>query len=174
MTSIFSFVCSQCGDRHDGAPSFGFDVPAPYLEQTDVIKEAGVLSSDLCQYEDEDGIHHFIRACLEVPIQGYEEPFMWGIWSSLSKENFNRYVETYEQPETSDEYFGWLCNYLPYYPNTYAMKLSVHPRSDGNRPYVIPEKSDHQLSIDFHEGISIAAAQKIAEEVMHQKNTDLK
>lgn len=43
---------------------------------------------------------------------------------------FDRYVETYDEPDTSDRYFGWLCNYLPYYESTFALKTRVHPR-DG-------------------------------------------
>lgn len=172
MGSIFSFKCSQCGELHEGAPSFSFNSPAPYNEQTESIKTAGKLNSDICEYKDEDGIHYFIRVCLEVPIHGFDEPFLWGIWSSLSKENFDRYLDTYDNPDTNDEYFGWLCNYLPYYSDTYAMKMHVYPREDNNRPYVILEESDHPLSIDFHNGISVGKAQEIAEKTMHDFNTE--
>ena len=164
---MFRYECSCCGKVHEGVPSFGYDAPAPFREQPVGVQQAGVLNSDLCTYKDADGEHYFIRVCLEVPINGFDEPFVWGVWSSLSKQNFDRYVATYESPDTTDRYFGWLCNRLPGYPDTYALKLNVHPRSGGTRPYVVPEKGDHPLSIDFHNGITSERAAKIAQHVLH-------
>jgi hypothetical protein len=70
-----------------------------------------MLGTGLCRYEDEDGEHLFIRVCLEVPIHGVSEPFIWGVWVSLSRKSFDRYVETCDAPDTDDDYFGWLCNF---------------------------------------------------------------
>src|SRR5262249_4126443 len=161
------YNCSCCGNVHEGVPDFSYDAPAPFWEQPVEVQQAGFLDSDLCTYKDEDGEHYFIRACLEVPIRGEEEPFVWGIWSSLSKKNFDGYVDTYKSPNTEDCYFGWLCNRLPWYPDTYAIKLNVRPRADGTRPYVVPEENDHPLSIDFHTGITSERAAAIAEHVLH-------
>jgi hypothetical protein len=52
---------------------------------------------------------------------------MWGVWVSLSQQSFDRYVETYDHPDTSESYFGWLSNYLPYYEKTYALKTRIRP-----------------------------------------------
>lgn len=93
---------------------------------------------------------------------------MWGVWVSLSKQSFDRYVETYEAPDTTDQYFGWLCNSLPYYPETFPMKTQVHPRTNNVRPYIELEDSEHPLSVDFRNGISIERAQEIAEHAMHR------
>lgn len=168
MAGIFAFRCSTCSQVHEGSPSFGFRAPDPYLEQSKAVQDAGRLSSDLCEYEDADGKHFFVRDCLDIPIHGISEPFLWGVWVSLSERNYRRYVETYDNPDSTHRFFGRLCNYLPYYPRTYALKTRVHPRADGNRPIVIPEKSDHPLSIDFYRGISVARAQEIAEVVIHR------
>lgn len=168
MASIFCFKCTSCGEIHEGAPSFALRAPDPYLEQSEEIQKAGELGSDLCWYEDEYGMHYFIRVCLEIPIHGYSEPFMWGVWVSLSKESFDDYVETYDSPEDSNCYFGWFCNYLPFYENTYALKTDVHPRGGGNRPYIVLEQSDHPLCVDYHQGITVERAQDIAEEAMHR------
>ena len=168
MAAIFSFKCSSCGALHEGSPSFAFRAPDPYLEQPQDVQDAGKLSSDLCWYEDEDGMHYFIRVCLEVPICGVSDPFLWGVWVSLSKMSFDRYVETYDSPDTTDQYFGFLCNYLPVYQNTYALKTKVHPRTGNNRPNIELEKTVHPLSIDFHQGITIQKAQELAERFMHR------
>jgi hypothetical protein len=168
VATVFNFKCSCCGNVHEGSPSFGFRAPDPYLEQPKDVQKAGSLGSDLCRYTDEDGEHFFVRACLEIPIHGMSEPFMWGVWVSLSERSFDRYVETYDHPDTSESYFGWLCNYLPYYESAYALKARVHPREGGDRPFVVLEKTDHPLSVDFHEGITVSRAQEIAEKAMHR------
>ncbi len=168
MAAIFSFRCSSCSKIHEGSPSFAFRAPDPYLEQTDEVRDAGKLSNDLCWYEDADGKHFFIRVCLEVPIHGVGEPFLWGVWVSLSEHSFDHYVETYDAPDLTKSYFGWFCNGLPYYENTYALKVLVHPRSGQVRPFIELEKSSHPLAIDFHQGISIQKAQEIAESIMHR------
>lgn len=168
MAGIFSFKCTSCDKIHEGSPSFGFKAPDPYLEQSKAVQDAGELTEDTCKYRDEDGEHYFIRVCLEVPIHGVSEPFLWGVWVSLSQRNFNRYIETFDSPDTNDCYFGWLCNYLPYYPNTYALKTQVHPCAGNIRPYIELEKTGHPLAIDFHQDISIQKAQEIAEQIMHR------
>jgi hypothetical protein len=168
MAAIFAFKCSSCDEIHEGSPSIAFRAPDPYLEQTKEVQEAGELGTDLCWYDDEDGRHYFVRACLEIPIHGVDEPFTWGVWVSLSEKSFNRYVETYDDPDTTDSYFGWFCNYLPYYKETYALKTQVRPRAHQIRPYLELEKTDHPLSIDFYQGISIERAQEIASEAIHR------
>ena len=88
MAGIFSFTCSCCGEIHEGSPSFGFKAPDPWLGLSDDVKERGQIDDDLCKYKDEDGFHYFARVIIEVPIHGVTEPFMWGVWVSLSEESF--------------------------------------------------------------------------------------
>lgn len=168
MAAIFSFRCAQCGKVHEGSPSIGFRAPDPFLEQTEEVQVAGSLSEDICWYEDDEGMHYFVRGCIEVPIHGVSEPFLWGVWVSLSKQSFDRYVETYNSPDTSDCYFGWLCNYLPYYEKTYALKTNVRPRSGKTRPLIELEATDHPLAVDLHNGLSVSRAQEIAQQVTHR------
>lgn len=167
MVGIFSFKCSSCEEIHEGSPSFGFNAPDPYLEQSEDVQASGKLTDDLCFYTDEDGTHYFVRAVLEIPINGVTEPFTWGVWSSLSKASYDRYVETYNEPDTEDCYFGYLSNYIPSYENTYALKLDVQPRENNQRPDLILHDTEHELVNDFENGISVSKAQEIAEMCMH-------
>lgn len=167
MAGIFSFKCSSCEQIHEGSPSFGFGAPDPYLEQSEEVQKKGKLTDDLCFYTDEDGTHYFVRTVLEIPIDGVDEPFTWGIWSSLSKASYDRYVDTYDNPDTEDCFFGYLSNYLPFYENTYALKLDVNPQQNNQRPLLVLHDSEHQLVCDFVNGISIPRAQEIAEHCMH-------
>lgn len=167
MSAIFSFICSCCGNVHDGSPSFAFKAPDPYLEQPDAVKEAGKLASDLCYYEDEEGYHYFIRVVLEIPIHGIQEPFMWGIWVSVSEKSFNHYFETYDSPSLEYGYFGYISNYLPFYKNTYALASDVNVQLGGSRPKLNLHETEHELVSDYRQGISIEKAQEIAELCMH-------
>jgi hypothetical protein len=168
MGAIFSFKCSCCGKIHEGSPGFSFKGPAPFFEQSEEVQKQGKLSSDLCYYTDDEGVHYFIRVVLEIPIHGVEESFMWGVWVSLGEQNYKRYVETYDKPDTNDCYFGWFSNYLPFYKNTYALKTDVHPREGGDRPYIELHEAEHELAVDFHNGITIQRAQEIAEKCLHK------
>jgi hypothetical protein len=167
MAAIFSFKCASCDNIHEGSPSFAFHAPDPWLGQPEAVQAAGHLGSDLCRYEDADGPHFFIRVMLEIPIHGIADPFGWGVWVSLSETNYQRYIDTYDAPDTSDRYFGWLCNALPWYPDTMNLKTEVQPRAGKQRPCIELEDTAHPLAIDFHQGISIQRAQEIAEAVMH-------
>jgi len=167
MAGIFSFTCSCCGEVHEGSPSFGFKAPDPWLSQPDEIKEQGRISDDLCCYTDEDGTHYFARVIIEIPIHGVTDPFMWGVWVSLSEQSFNHYVETWDEPDTSKGYFGWFCSALPYYESTHSLATDVNPQSEGSRPTLCLHETEHELYHDFINGISIEKAQKIAELCMH-------
>ena len=167
MAAIFSFRCACCGEVHEGSPSFGFRAPDPYLEQPEPARQAGMLTSDLCRYRDGDGEHFFVRACLEVPIHGVGEPFLWGVWVSASRASFERYVAAYDAPDPSDAFPGWLCNRLPGYGDTYALESRVRPRRGGERPLVELAPADHPLAADQRRGISVARAQALAEAALH-------
>jgi hypothetical protein len=167
MAGIFSFKCSCCGDIHEGSPSFAFKAPDPWLGQSDETKENGKIGDDLCYYEDEDGYHYFARVVIEVPIHNVSEPFIWGVWTSLSKDSYEHYFETWDEPDTERGYFGWFSNDLPYYESTYSLATDVHPQKGGDRPKLSLHESDHELYNDFINGISIEKAQKIAELCMH-------
>ena len=82
--------------------------------------------------------------------------FGYGVWSSLSRDSFERYAETFDSGEQAGlgPWFGWFSNSLKGYPDTFGLKCQVHPRDDRQRPCIEVEPSDHPLSIDQREGIT--------------------
>jgi hypothetical protein len=167
MVAIFAFKCRQCSNIHEGSPSFAFHAPWHYATLSDEDKPNAELNSDTCIIRHDEGIARFIRTVLEIPIDGVDEPFTWGVWVSLSEKSFDRYLETWDAPDESDSYFGWLSNRLPYYADTINLKARVRPRRGGLRPYLELESNGHLLAEHLYAGISIQQAQDIAERVMH-------
>ena len=168
MAAIFAFRCSCCGELHEGAPSIGFDAPHHYAGLNETERETlATLGSDLCTIDHDEGRDHFVRACLETPIHGHGDPFIWGVWISLSAENFTRYQELPDPPPPGESYFGWFSNRLPGYPETLNLKTRVRPRGDNLRPWVELEPIDHLLSHDAQEGLTVARAQALAEPALH-------
>jgi hypothetical protein len=169
MAAIFAFKCNSCGEMHEGSPSFSYPHPLAYELLSEEERRKAKLNSDLCMLSNENGAHRFVRVVLEIPIHGVDEPFTWGVWASLSEGNFMRYLDTCNNPDESDSYFGWFCNRLPYYPNTVNLKTNVRPRKGGMRPYLDLERNGHLLAEHLYNGITVQLAQEIAEVAQHRR-----
>jgi hypothetical protein len=146
---------------------FGADAPLQYYSMPENERKVRCeLTSDLCMIDEE---HFFIRGCLEVPVVDGPGPFVWGVWTSLSRTSFKRVGELWESPERDKEppYFGWLSSSLPLYPNTINLKAKVHNRPLGQRPFVELEPTDHPLAVEQRNGITMNRVREIAEALLH-------
>ena len=95
-----------------------FGARAPYWYDVIAPEERerrALLSSDQCIIDEE---HYFVRGSLEIPVIDGSESFLWGVWVSLSRKNFERMSELWESlgRENEPPYFGWLSTALPCYP----------------------------------------------------------
>lgn len=160
MERVFRYTCACCGGEHEGAPGFACAAPDYYREDDPTME----LNSDFCIIGEE---YFFVRTVLDIPIHGFQEPFSWGVWASLSKESFGHYMSIFENPIRKAEYFGWFSNRLPFYPNTLSLKTTVHTRSKELRPWLQLEPSEHPLSVDYQNGISWDRAIEIAQAALH-------
>jgi hypothetical protein len=169
MGGIFSFKCRTCSRIHEGSPSFEFAMPSQYERLSkDERSNSAKLGPDFCIIHTEGHFDFFIRVCLGIPIRGVDDPFLWGVWISVSESDFRRYGDTWDNPVETDEYVGSLCNDLSPYPDTLGLKTFAHPKSNGQRAMIALEPTDHPLSVDFHEGLAIEEAQRIAEHSIHR------
>lgn len=172
MAAIFAFKCRCCGEVHEGSPSFGFVAPDQYASLTDEQKaEMGVLSEDFCTITHANETDRFIRAVLEIPIHGVEEPLRLGVWVSLSEKSFNRYRETYDDSIPGEGFFGWVCNKIAFYPYEHPRPADVLVQSAGNRPKLVLHRGDPEddpLVEDQVHGITVARAQELAELALHE------
>jgi hypothetical protein len=114
-----------------------------------------LLTSDTCVVDGED---FFVRCLLRIPIVDLPgQVFGYGMWSSLSKENFGVYQDAFEtdQRESLGPWFGWLSNSVPGYPETLNLKSQVFPQPKGLRPLIELEPTDHPLAAEQRNGITL-------------------
>jgi hypothetical protein len=114
-----------------------------------------------------------VRGNIEIPIQGADQIFSWGVWVSLSEKNFNRTTSLLdtEGRESEPSYFGWLSTSLPYPENTLNLKILVHTQPVGIRPIIELEPTSHPLSVEQRQGITLQRVQEFAEHMLHGNNS---
>ncbi len=78
-----------------------------------------------------------------------EQDFEWGVWTSLSRDNFARTLDIWEREGRESE------------------QTMVQTRPLGLRPLVELEPTDHPLAVEQREGITVARVQSIAEQLLH-------
>jgi hypothetical protein len=167
--AIFSFKCSKCSSIHEGSPSFEFVMPSQYERlPKEERQDNAKLGPDFCIIHTAGHFDFFIRVCLGIPIRGADGLFLWGVWILVSESDFRRYGDTWDDPVETDEYAGELCNDLSPYPDTLGLKAFAHPQRNGQRPMITLEATDHPLSVDFREGLTIEQAQQLAEACMRR------
>lgn len=164
------FKCACCDEIVEDMPSFAWEKPLSYFEVPKETREADIfLTGELCVIADE---RFFIRGCIEIPVFGSEDPFIWGVWVSLSEENFMEFQESLAKNERSSygPYPGWLNVSIPAYPETENLKAIIHIRNDGIRPYIELETNEHPLAIEQQEGITVNRVAEIYATIEHGNN----
>lgn len=112
----------------------------------------------------------FIRGNIELPIVDRQRgKFVWTVWCSLSRENFEATVVAWEQPgrEKAAPMFGWLSSELAVYPSTLNLPTMIHTRPVGERPRVELQPCDHLLAAEQLNGITMRRVEEIAAAVLH-------
>ena len=105
--------CSRCGQAHQGLIDLAAFAPDPWQggevreENSAIHLDGDFLSEDFCVM---DGRYFFVRAVLEIPVQGFTQPFGFGCWSTLSRENFEKYIGGFDDGDFADQgpWTGWL------------------------------------------------------------------
>lgn len=164
----FEFRCTTCDQIHTGMPTFGAAAPVSYYEipTADREKRCYIGKND-CVI---DGKWFFVRGCIEIPVHGQDDDFVWGVWVSLSEENYWIWNDSLADRKRSHlgPFFGWLNAWLRPYPDTLNLKTMVHLRDRGTRPYVELEKTDHPLFREQQNGISVQRVAEIYSVMMHE------
>jgi hypothetical protein len=158
--------CSKCGEVHQGTLGYSFGAPWPWYGIPEHSRQNCTLSDEFCALFDED---FFMRGCIEIPLLNGGDPLIWGVWVSLSKENYERQKTLLTDPARTDEppQFGWLSTRVPIYPDTLLLKTRVNMRAVGTRPFIELEPTEHPLAVEQRACISEVRVLEIAELMEH-------
>jgi len=151
---MFRFKCRSCDEWHEGMPTFASEAPLYFygIPEDERARRCD-MTSDTCVI---DGKLFFVRGCIEIPVDGTSEPFIWGVWVSLSAQSYDDFVACLDAGRRAHigPFFGWLSAELALYPSTENLKTRVHLRDNGIRPYIELEPTNHPLAIEQREGIT--------------------
>ena len=151
--------CACCGVEHEGMFDLAAFAPefwpgAETREPNSALRMDGdFLSEDFCAI---GGEHFFVRCVIDIPVHGLAEKFGFGIWSTLSRTNFDLYIERFDDGDYAGlgPWTGWFSSTLATFPETLKQPCWVHPQLDRQRPVVTLDDADHPLSIAQDQGIS--------------------
>jgi hypothetical protein len=166
-----SFKCATCGKVHEGLPmSFAADSPDMYANMSRNDRDSRCVHGSDQYIIDQKWF--FIRGCLEIPIIGSNEPFLWGLWASVREEIFDEIENCWEltgREASRGPYKGRLANSLAEYPETLNLRLKIALQPVGTRALFVIEEGDHPLAIEQASGITIRRAHELASLVMHRR-----
>jgi hypothetical protein len=152
-------------------PTFAADAPLYfYTIPPEERARRCVLDSDTCVVD----AFFFIRGCLDIPVIGEKECFSWGVWVSISRENFGTFTDCFDRAKRAHigPFFGWLSAALPLYPDTVSLKTRAHLRDDGIRPYIELAPTDHPLAVEQRNGIPVSRVAEIYAFYQHGAGRD--
>src|SRR5438445_186927 len=85
-----------------------------------------------------------VRGCLEVPVIGEQDPFVWGVWIDIGESDYQTFASAFGPCHRSHfgPFAGYLGNSLPTYPDTMNLVVVMHLRDHGIRPLVQVSSTD--------------------------------
>jgi hypothetical protein len=171
QTSTESWKCATCGKSHVGVPmSFAAEFPDMYANMKREERDTrALIGSDQCVIDQQ---RFFLRGCLELPILGSEEPFVWGLWVSVKEEVYDEVSDFWTlegREKLHGPYKGRLANSLTVYPETLNLKTEIGLQPVGTRPLFRIEEADHLIAQEQSSGISRTRAMELAFLLLHQE-----
>ncbi|MBX7528555.1 DUF2199 domain-containing protein [Qipengyuania vesicularis] len=162
--------CASCDEWHNWPFDLAAFAPDPwphevaYEQNSDLRFDGDFLSEDFCIL---GGKHFMVRAILPVPVIGVPGDFAFGCWSTLSKTNFEKYIDGFDAGEYADapQWTGWLMNRIAeFVPGPEPLGVIVQPQPGRQRPIIWVQDEDHPLAIAQSEGIT---AERVLEVFAH-------
>lgn len=167
------WFCKCCGKQYDSLPfAYALDLPDPWLAIPEHERRLrATLTTDRCII---DRNQFCIRARLEIAVHDRTETFIWGIWTSVSGEHYDRVAALWntETREREPPIPGTLCSDISIYPPTSGLACTLHLRNAGRRPSIMLAPADHPLAIEQRDGITLERVQEIAAAMQRHRQYD--
>jgi hypothetical protein len=163
------FDCTVCGKHHDILP-LSFSVKAPRaasLIPVPELEQRVLITPDQCVV---DGRDFYLRGRIPVPILGFDEPFIWGVWAEVGPKNFIHTVEMWkvEGREAEPPFPGWMDTEIALYGDTINVEVDVWTQRVGRRPHFRLIDPEHPLAVEQRDGITMERAEQIAAMMLHR------
>ena len=162
------FKCSQCGEYHEEWPALGKKSPWHYHTLPEHKKEQiAYLNDDFCEIRWDDQTDKFIRTVLAIPVIDFHLNLEYGLWVSVSAKSYEEYNTNFDSMAYESGFFGWICNKINGYKDTLQIPTDVIVHPGTQRPRLKPHADhQHQLVLDFYNGISREEAESRIHEVI--------
>jgi hypothetical protein len=161
-----SFTCTVCGESHAGETRdirLGLPQPIFLLDELERRRRAYV-EDDFAILHAESGDRYYVRALLELPVEGEDGYFGYGAWVEVSQEDVAALGELWhdEAGWRSEPFRGTLANELHPYAFTEGLSVQVRLRDVQLLPLVELDDANHELVRAQRNGISSHRAHELA------------
>src|SRR5918994_647663 len=164
------FTCAVCGETHAGETrDIRLGLPQPiFLLDEDERERRAYVEEDFAVLRGENGDRYFVRALLELPIDGEDGYFGYGSWIEVSEADAVELGELWndEQGQWSRSFSGTLANELSPYAFTEGLPVNIRLREVQLLPLVDLEDGEHELVRAQRQGISAHRAHQLAATVV--------
>lgn len=165
------YICATCGRLHEDVPtSFAAEFPDMYANMSRNDRDVrATIGSDQCVIDQK---HFFIRGCVEVPIIGSDDVFLWGLWASVRENVYDEISEIWElrdREKLRGPFKARLANSLSEYPATLNLKCEILIQPVGTRPLFRLEEAGHPFTVEQQFGITRNRALELVGLLLHQE-----
>ena len=162
-----AFTCDVCGGTHAGETrDIRLGLPDPIFRIAEAERdERARVGDDSAVLRDGEGERFFVRALLELPIEGEEGYFGYGSWIEVSPADFETLSGLWHDEDgwRSEPFAGTLANELLPYAFTEGLPVQIRLRDVKLLPLVELDEGDHELVRAQRNGISAHRAHQLAE-----------
>jgi hypothetical protein len=160
------FTCAVCGETHAGETrDIRMGLPQSiYLLDEEERRRRAYVEDDFAILHGAAGDRYFVRALLELPIEGEEGYFGYGAWVEVSQDDVAALGELWndEAGWRSKPFPGTLANELHPYAFTEGLPVQIRLRDVKLLPLVELADADHELVRAQANGISSHRAHELA------------
>ncbi len=161
-----SFTCDVCGETHAGETrDIRMGLPQPiYLLDEEERRSRANVEEDFAVLHSQKGDRCFVRALLELPIDGEDGYFGYGAWVEVSEADVTALGELWddEEGEQAGPFSGTLANELSPYAFTEGLAVRIRLRDVQLLPLLELEDGEHELVRAQRHGISSHRAHQLA------------
>jgi hypothetical protein len=161
-----AFTCEVCGKAHAGETrDIRMGLPHPiFLLDEDERRRRAYVEDDFALLHTDNGDRHFVRALLELPIDGEDGYFGYGAWVEVSEADAVALGELWNDEEgvRAAPFSGTLANELSPYAFTEGLSVQIRLRDVELLPLVEVEDGEHELVRAQRYGISSHRAHQLA------------